>query len=178
MYKAFVLVLGILSAIAAFIATGFEFISYLLFGVGMLFMLFSSMTGSPSSTELQEGRRDRSVVPAIWGLVFFSVAVGSMSMDGSYLLLAVSTIFSVGLAVGVGYTVMGLRGSFTGTHLALITSFALPVLGLSLVQYLLHTERSILSGLLVIGMLTWIGYKIAPRAVERPHRPNLRVVTS
>lgn len=115
-------------------------------------------------------------IPMAIGVFVVAVGLGNMPMDGSWLLWGISLGFSLAFAF---MSAASLYGSQAGTQwnwrdYAWITaSLALPISGLSLVQYLVQTDRSVVSGLIVIAVLTWLARKVAPRTIVLRPAPRL-----
>lgn len=112
------------------------------------------------------------------GFLIMAAAVGIMPMDGDWLLFWTTTVLSLALAWVAAASVYDLRASLTDKASLkdinwIAFAFCLPVAGLSLVRYLVETDRSVMSGLIMVAVLAWAGYKFAPRAVIRQTRPYI-----
>lgn len=118
------------------------------------------------------------------GLLLIAVGIGIMPMDGSWFLFGITGAFSLMLVWGAAGAVYDLRANVTDkvslkdiNHIAF--ALGLPVAGLSLVRYLVETDRSIVSGLIMVVVLAAFGYKLAPRCVVRiPQAKPLRRETT
>lgn len=118
------------------------------------------------------------------GFLIMAAAIGIMPMDGDWLLFWTTTVLSLVLAWVAAASVYDLRANLTDKASLkdinqVAFAFCLPVAGLSLVRYLVETDRSIVSGLIMVVILAAFGYKLAPRCVVRiPQSKPLRRETT
>ncbi|MDQ1299732.1 MAG: hypothetical protein QG636_400 [Patescibacteria group bacterium] len=111
------------------------------------------------------------------GFLIMASVIGIMPMHGSWLSFWTTLALSLVLAWVAAAAVYNLRANLTDkaslkdiSHIAV--SLGLPVLGLSLVRYLVETDRSIVSGLIMVVVLAAFGYMLAPRSVVRIPQPK------
>lgn len=106
------------------------------------------------------------------GMFLAAIAIGNMSMDGSWVLWGLTLVTSLGLGVLATIVlydeqVPGRHGSWPGFKRVLV-SLTLPIIGPSLIQFLVETDRPMLSGLIVVAALAWACWKLAPRTIIVP----------
>lgn len=109
------------------------------------------------------------------GLMVVTAGIGIMPMDGDWFLFWATTAFSLVFAWFTAACIYDLRANlFDAASLRDINRIAiaigLPVLGLSLVRYLVETDRSVVSGVILMIGLACAGYRLAPRTVIRRTR--------
>jgi hypothetical protein len=96
--------------------------------------------------------------------------------DGSWIVWGIGTACALGLLFWVTQILYSIKFDPQEPKSWLFIScialsLGLPLLGLGLVQYLLATDRSVVSGLAIIGLLTWLGWWLAPHSYVAPDEP-------
>lgn len=112
------------------------------------------------------------------GLLIITAGIGVMPMDGSWFLFWVTAVASLGFAWCSAAAAYELYGSLTDLNSIrninrIALAFCMPVAGLSLVRYAVETDRSVVSGLIVVAGLAWLGYKLMPRTIVCVPRPRV-----
>lgn len=174
MYKVFAWMMGVAAMVTALIATWSEMVGYTLVIIGVACLAVGFFKSAPEVDKIDKRAGWMTV-----GFGIFALGVGGMPMDGSWLLLGFGLALSLTISTVSIIMLREWQKDGTCEYFALVVTAVLPILGLGLVHYLLHTDRSIVSGLIIIVVLTWIASKIAPTVVpaeQQPARPKLRLV--
>ena len=147
---------------------------------GLAFVLvgvFVAVLVGPSFMRESEGVLKAHTVAI--GLMIMGAGIGIVPMDGSWMLFSVTAAFSLAFAWVAAAVAYDFRANPTDKASLrdinrIAVAFGLPIEGLSLVRYLVETDRSVLSGLVAVAVLAWAGYKLAPRTIIRRARPYIR----
>lgn len=109
------------------------------------------------------------------GMLIIAAGIGVMPMDGSWLLFWATAVASLVFAWFTAASIYEMRGSITDLNSwrdvnRIALALCVPIVGLSLVRYLVETDRSVVSGLILVTLLAWLGYKLMPRTLIRVPR--------
>lgn len=112
------------------------------------------------------------------GMLIITAGIGVMPMDGSWLLFSATVVASLVFAWFAAVCVYEMHGSVTDLNSwrdisRIALAFCVPVAGLSLVRYLVETDRSVVSGLILVAVFAYLGYKLMPRTIIRVPRPRI-----
>lgn len=149
MFRRYVLMVGVMCILVTILNAFFGFwVVGILVLVGFLYALFKDISA---------------------GLFLAAVAIGNMPMDGSWVLWGLTIFASLGLGLLAAVTLyekqVPSRCDCRPGLGRVLASLALPIIGLCLVQYLVETDRSVVSGLILMAILVGIGWKLAPRTI-------------
>lgn len=122
--------------------------------------LLSVITANRVSDQVKDGR---------YAIIMYLLggSIATVPPDGSWISWGSTALVSLGLCFWASYVLYDLKRERSDHNWPLLTnifvSLGLPMLGLGLVQYLVETDRSIVSGVILVGLLTWVGWRLAPR---------------
>ncbi len=179
MFKMYALLSGVICVVAVMLASMSDLAGLFVVSAGLFVAcLFGGFMTSPAEkgSSAHEHKGPMSRFMAV-GLLIMAAGFGIMPMDGSWFLFLLTGGFSFMFAWFPATAVYDLRSNPNDkvswkdiNHIAV--SLGLPILGLSLARYLVETDRSVMSGLVMVVVLAVAGYMLAPRSVVRISQPK------
>lgn len=175
MFKNFALVSGVICVITGMLASINDYIGLIVVLAGLLVTWLLVVSEGEKSRDQERSLESGAFFAG--GILIMAAGAGIMPMDGDWFLFWVTGALSLALTWWAARMVYNLRANLNDkvswkdiNHIAV--SLGLPVLGLSLVRYLVETDRSVVSSLIMVAVLAAFGYMLAPRSVVRIHQPK------
>jgi hypothetical protein len=164
MLKRHVVFMGVVGIITALLVSWNAHAIPFVMGIGAILLTPSIFA---SAKDEDTGWTVMGTGTAPYGYAALTIALASMPVDNTSLLVVVNMIAAI-ICVVLTSVAIYAQGALPSERIVwkdiqrVAIAIGLPVLGMFLVNYLVQTERSVMTGCLAICALTWVGWKQAP----------------